>query len=62
MHNMTQTICVFLLFDAEASWFSISKLGLLTIRWHNATHKYLFLYPQGDGSCLRKPKKDKHHH
>ena len=29
---------------------------------HRATKKHLFLYPQGDGSGLRKPKKDKHQH
>ena len=39
-----------------------SKFGLLTIRWHSATRKHLFQYPQGDRSGLRKPKKDKHLH
>ena len=34
-----------------------SKFGLLTIRQHSATRKHLFLYPQGDRSGLRKPKK-----
>ena len=34
-----------------------SKFGVLTIRWHSATRKHLFLYPQGDRSGLRKPKK-----
>ena len=29
------------------------------IRWHSATRKHLFLYPQGDRSDLGKPKKDK---
>ena len=38
-----------------------SKFGLLTIRWHSAARKHLFLYPQGDRSGLGKPKKDKHH-
>ena len=33
-----------------------SKFGLLTIRWHSATRKHLFLYPQGGRSGLRKPK------
>ena len=27
---------------------------------NNATKKHLFLYPQGDRSGLKKPKKDKH--
>ena len=35
-----------------------SKFSLLTIRWHSATRKHLFLYPQGDRSGLRKPKKN----
>ena len=35
-----------------------SKFGLLTVRQHNATKKHLFLYPQGDRSGLRKPKKE----
>ena len=39
-----------------------SKFGLLTVRWHSATGKHLFLSPQGDRSGLRKPKKDKHQH
>ena len=33
-----------------------------TIRWHSATREHLFLYPQGDRSGLRKPKKDKYQH
>ena len=37
-----------------------SNFGLLTIRRHSATRKHLFLYPQGDRSGLKKPKKDKH--
>ena len=32
----------------------------LTIRWHIATRKHMFQYPQGDRSGLRKSKKDKH--
>ena len=31
-------------------------------RQHHATTKHLFLYPQGDRSGLRKPKKNKHQH
>ena len=34
-----------------------SKFGLITIRQHSATRKHLFLYPPGDRSGLRKPKK-----
>ena len=37
-----------------------SKFGLLTIKQHSVIRKQLFLYPQGDMSGLRKPKKDKH--
>ena len=36
--------------------------GLLTIRWQSATGKHLLLYPQGDRSGLRQPKKDNHQH
>ena len=36
-----------------------SKSGLFTIKWHSATRKHLFMYPQYDRSGLRKPKKDK---
>ena len=47
-------------------WRSIlvatSKFSLLTIRQHSATREHLLLYPQGDRSGLRKPKKDKHQH
>ena len=39
-----------------------SKLGLLTIRCHSAPRKHLFLYPPGDSSDLRKPRKDNHEH
>ena len=42
--------------------FATSKFDLLTIRWHSATRKHLFPYPQGDRSGLGKPKKDKHQH
>ena len=38
------------------------KFSLLAIKQHSATRKYLLLYPQGDRSCLRKAKKDKHQH
>ena len=31
-----------------------SNYGLLTLRWHSATKKQLFLHPQGDQSRLRK--------
>ena len=51
----TKTTPVFLPADGEAS-----KFGLFTTRQHSATRKHLFLYPQGDGSGLGKPKKDKH--
>ena len=57
----TQSILVFLPADGEASW-SLFPISLLTIRHHSATRKDLFLYPQGDRSGLRKPKKDKHQH
>ena len=53
----TKTTPVFLLVDGEAT---TSKFDLLTIMWHSATRKHLFLYRQGDTSGLRKPKKDKH--
>ena len=39
-----------------------SKFSLLTIIWHSATRKHLFLYPQGDRSSLKKPKTDMHQH
>ena len=39
-----------------------STFGLLTVRRYSATRKHLFLYPQGDRSGLRKPKKDKRKH
>ena len=34
--------------------FATSKFGLLAIRQHSVTRKYLFSYPQGDRSVLRK--------
>ena len=39
-----------------------SKFDLLTIRWHSATRKHLFLYPQGDRPGLRKAKMGKYQH
>ena len=30
-----------------------SRFSLIIIRWHSATKKHLFLYPQGDRSVLR---------
>ena len=36
------------------------KFDTLTIRWHSAIRKHLFLYPQGDSSVLKKPKKEFH--
>ena len=36
--------------------FRWRSLGLLTIKQYSGT-KHLFLYPQGDRSCLRIPKK-----
>ena len=56
---------------AHGSWYSCwwnsvlvttSNFGLLTLRWHSATKKQLFLYPQGDKSALRKPEEDKYNH
>ena len=34
------------------------KLGIRNTMWHSATRKHLILYPQGDRSGLKKPKKD----
>lgn len=39
-----------------------SKFAVLTVRWHRATRKHLFLFSQGDRSGPRKPKKDKYQH
>ena len=36
-----------------------SKFAVLTVRWHRATRKHLFLFSQGDRSGPRKPKKYK---
>ena len=38
----------------------MNKLQIINgFRWLSATRKYLFVYPQGDRSALRKPKKHK---
>ena len=58
----TKTTRVFVRADEESLLVATSKFGLLTIRWHSATRKHVFQYPQGDRSGLRKPKKDKHQH
>ena len=55
----TKTTMVFLPADGEASLVATFK-GILMIRQHNAIRKHLILYPQGDRSSLRKPKKGKH--
>ena len=58
-----KTIPVLLPADGEASLLdTTTKFSLYTIRRHSATQKHLFLYPQGDRSGLRKPKKDKYQH
>ena len=41
----------------ESLLVATSMFNLLTIRQHSATRKHLLLYPQGDRSGLRKPKK-----
>ena len=46
----------------EETLLAISMFSLLTIKRHSATRKQLFLYPEGDRSGLRNPKKDKHQH
>ena len=56
----TKTTLVFLPADGEPSWLLLP--GLLTITWHSASRKYLFLYPEGDRLGLRKPKRDMHQH
>ena len=38
------------------------NFSLLTISWYNATIKDLFMYPQGEKSGVKNPKKDKHQH
>ena len=58
----TKTNLVFLHADGEASRLllpsSTSLLSSGTVQPENI----LFLYPEGDRSGLRKPKKDKHQH
>ena len=55
-----KTTLVFLPADREAAWSllpsSVSLLPGGTVQPENQ----VFLYPLGDWSCLRKPKKDKH--
>ena len=41
---------------------SNSKFGLITPNAAQCNQKHLFLYPQGDRSGLRKPKKDRQEH
>ena len=41
----------------ESLLVASSKFGIFTIKGHCATRENLFLYPQGDKSGLRKPKK-----
>ena len=57
----TKTIPVFLPANGEACWLlfpsSVSLLSGSTMQPENR-----FLYPQGDRSDLKKPKKDKHQH
>ena len=48
----TKTTPVILPVDGEASWLLLTSLA----------RKHLFLYPQGDRSSLRNPKKDNHQH
>ena len=55
----TLTTLVFLLADGEVSWsLLLNSVSLLSIRWHSATRKHLFLYPHGDRSGLRKSNLD----
>ena len=58
----TKSTPVFLPTDREAFLVATSKFGLLTISRHSATRKHLLLYPQGDRSGPKKPKKGKHKH
>ena len=39
----------------EKPLVATSKFGLLTIKWHSATRKHLFLYAQGDRSGFEVP-------
>ena len=56
----TKTTMVFLPADGEAYLVATFKFGILMVRQHSAIRKNLILYPQGDRSSLRKPKKGKH--
>ena len=54
----TKTTPVFLPADGEASWSLLpSSVSLLSGGTVQPENTYLFLYPQGDMSGLRKPKK-----
>ena len=57
----TKTTPVFFTCWWRSLLVTTSKFSLLTIRWHSATRDHLLLYPQGDRSGLRKPKKIKNH-
>ena len=52
----------FLPADGEANWVLLPGLVSLLSGGTGATTKHLFLYPQGDRSGLRNPKKDKPQH
>ena len=58
----TKTTPVFLLVDRKASWSLLQSSVSLLSGSTSATKKNLFLYPEGERSGLRKPKKDKHQH
>ena len=58
MGHGTKTTPIFLPADRETSWLGL--LGTLSIRQRNVTRNHPFLFPQGDRSGLRMPKKDKH--
>ena len=55
----TKTTLVFSLADGKASW-SLLPSSVSLLSGDSATRKHLFLYPQGERSGLRKPKKDKY--
>ena len=52
----------FLPADGEASWLLLPSLVSVVSGGIVQPEKDVFLYPQGDKSGLRKPKKDKHQH
>ena len=58
----TKTTPVFLPADGELSWLLLPSSTSLLSGGTVQPENNLFLYPQGDSSGLRKPKKDKHHH